>query len=65
MTEKGWYEITALEPLSMNYMDTLKIPTKIVENNNAFSTEVSQEVVDNRVTTEFVDQNLVNGELNL
>lgn len=67
LNKKGWYEISDLKTISTKYMDTLKIPTKIVEKTSPYSVQPdSTEItVDKRVTTQFVDENLVKGKLDI
>ncbi|MBK5200601.1 MAG: hypothetical protein JJE21_03610 [Spirochaetaceae bacterium] len=67
MNKKGWYEISGLKTQSTDYMDTLKIPTKIVQKTTPYTTQPksTKEIVDNRVTTQFVDENIVKGESNI
>lgn len=66
LSKKGWYEITDLKSKSSTYMDTLKIPTKVVNNTSPFlqQPEEVNTIEDNRVTTQYVDDRLVHEEHN-
>lgn len=65
LSKKGWYEITDIKTISVKYKDTLKVPTIIDKSTDMLSQqsstdETTDSVLDTRVTTEYVDNRLVN-----
>ena len=63
LAKKGWYEITDIQTLSVQYVDTLTVPT-IIDASNMLVSEDSatlnnSEEQDKRATTSFVDPRLV------
>lgn len=60
VAKKGWFEITGIETLSVEYLDTLTVPTITEVSNNMLpqqNTTVVEE--DTRVTTTSIDPRLV------
>jgi hypothetical protein len=63
LAKKGWYEITDIQTLSVQYLDTLTVPT-IIEASNMLigedtATVINTDEEDKRTTTSFVDPRLV------